>query len=261
MRTRQIQAFNTATKSDNKIHDDEVARRFGFTGGLVPGVDVYGYLSWGPVSEWGIDWLERGTAETRFGSPTYDGQTVSVEWDEPRAVLRNPDGVEVAWLEATLADRAPRLDPAAHGVGELPEPEARPDASEASLPQGLVLGAVGRRFSYAQEGERYLADARETLDLYVRERVAHPAWLLRFANEVLARNVVLGPWIHVGSRIENLAVVRDGQMVQCRASVVANYERKGHRFVDLDVVVLADDQPVNRIAHTAIYLPRQVAAA
>ena len=32
-------AFNTATASANKIHDDAVARHLGFQGGLVPGVD------------------------------------------------------------------------------------------------------------------------------------------------------------------------------------------------------------------------------
>jgi hypothetical protein len=36
----RIEAFNTARESENKIHDDAVARRFGFGGGLVPGVDV-----------------------------------------------------------------------------------------------------------------------------------------------------------------------------------------------------------------------------
>jgi len=36
--TREVSAYNTAAASDNKIHDDSVARRFGFRGGLVPGV-------------------------------------------------------------------------------------------------------------------------------------------------------------------------------------------------------------------------------
>jgi len=53
MQTRSLVAFNTALDSENKIHDDDVARRFGFSGGLVPGVDVYAYLTWGPVSTWG----------------------------------------------------------------------------------------------------------------------------------------------------------------------------------------------------------------
>ena len=49
----EVVAFNTATLSDNKIHDDEVASRFGFTGGLVPGVDVYAYLTHPPAEAWG----------------------------------------------------------------------------------------------------------------------------------------------------------------------------------------------------------------
>ena len=53
-------AFNTATASTNKIHDDDVAQQYGFRGGLVPGVDVYAYLTHVPVREWGRTWLEDG---------------------------------------------------------------------------------------------------------------------------------------------------------------------------------------------------------
>ena len=31
-----VVAFNAAKLSENKMHDDTVAKRFGFTGGLVP---------------------------------------------------------------------------------------------------------------------------------------------------------------------------------------------------------------------------------
>ena len=31
-----VEAFNTAKESENRIHDDSIAKRFGFTGGLVP---------------------------------------------------------------------------------------------------------------------------------------------------------------------------------------------------------------------------------
>src|SRR5204862_7039371 len=74
----EVRAHNTATQSDNKIHDDEVARRFGFTGGLVPGVDVYAYLTHPPAEAWGLDWLEQGTMRGRFLSPVYEGELISV---------------------------------------------------------------------------------------------------------------------------------------------------------------------------------------
>jgi hypothetical protein len=81
----RVEACNTSRESDNKIHDDTVARRFGFAGGLVPGVDVYGYMTHFPVVRWGSAWLERGTAECRFLKPVYDGDTVLVTAAETAA--------------------------------------------------------------------------------------------------------------------------------------------------------------------------------
>ncbi len=85
--------------------------------------------------------------------------------------------------------------------------------------------------------------------------------ILRTCNWLLTHNVVLGPWIHVGSTLNNFAAARVGQTLTARARVAGNYEKKGHRFVDLDALVLADGAPVARITHTAIYRPRQVLAA
>ena len=70
-------AFNTATASANKIHDDAVAQQFGFRGGLVPGVDVYAYLCHPPAAAWGLDWLRHGTMRARFHRPVYDGHQVT----------------------------------------------------------------------------------------------------------------------------------------------------------------------------------------
>ncbi len=73
-----VPAYNTAHSSENKIHDDAVARRLGFNGALVPGVDVYAYMMHVPVQRWGRAFLERGWAECRLASPVYDGETVQV---------------------------------------------------------------------------------------------------------------------------------------------------------------------------------------
>ena len=79
-------------------------------------------------------------------------------------------------------------------------------------------------------------------------------------NFVLNRNVSLGPWIHVSSRIQHVAAARVGMNLAARGRVTANYEHKGHRFVDVDVLVLADDRPIAQVAHLSIYSPRQVIA-
>ena len=68
--------------------------------------------------------------------------------------------------------------------------------------------------------------------------------------------------MHVGSRLQHFAAAHFGDELSVRARITANYDHKGHRFVEVDVQVLANERiPVARIAHTAIWLPRQLAAA
>ena len=68
--------------------------------------------------------------------------------------------------------------------------------------------------------------------------------------------------MHVGSRVEHFGAAKIGDELSAKALVTGNYERRGHRFVDLDVLVYANrTTPVARIAHLAIYRPRQLAAA
>ena len=121
-----------------------------------------------------------------------------------------------------------------------PLPAERPAASPASLHAGTVLGSITEVFNAAL-ATSYLADVRESLPLF--GAVAHPGWLLRLANAVLARNVVLGPWIHVSSDVSLLGVVQDGERVTARAVVIDEFERRGHRFVTLDVALDSDDRP------------------
>ena len=78
----RVQAKNLSHASENKIHDDAVARRFGFQGGLVPGVEVYAYMTHQPLARWGRAWLERGTGDCRFSKPVYEGDIAEIVADE-----------------------------------------------------------------------------------------------------------------------------------------------------------------------------------
>src|SRR5271154_5506405 len=80
--TYRVEAYNTAKLSENKIHDDAVARRFGFGGGLVPGVDVMAYMMHVPIAKWGRAFLERGLIEARFVKPVYDGEITDIRGEE-----------------------------------------------------------------------------------------------------------------------------------------------------------------------------------
>lgn len=245
-------AFNTATESTNRMHDDAVAATFGFRGGLVPGVDVWAYLTRPCIDRWGAAFLERGTMEARFLSPVYDGERVVCRLDDDGTLAATgPDGTERARGRAELADPPPPEDlPAA----EVPDPV--PPVQPELLTPGTVLGTL--RFHHrAGPAARYLADVRETSDLYEGGAVAHPGFLARQANYVLSHSVRLGPWIHVSTQAQHRSIVRDGELVEVRGVVTDEREHKGHRFVDLDVEITADGRPAWSASHTAIWRPRQ----
>ena len=170
--------------------------------------------------------------------------------DELELTVTGSDGTTRATGRAALG--APAVDHPDPPAAALPA--VRPPASPSSLRPGTVLGSLTDVFS-AERASEYLSAVRETLSLYAGEGVAHPGWLLRFANAALSRNVELGPWIHVSSEVALLGTVKDGQTVETRAAVLDERERGGHRFVTLDVATTADGHCVQRVTHTAIHTP------
>jgi hypothetical protein len=108
----------------------------------------------------------------------------------------------------------------------------------------------------------YLLDVRETAPLYAENGLAHPGLVLRMCNWLLTQNVVLGPWIHIGSKLHFHSEARLGESLTARGRIIANIDRKGHRIVTIEALVLANGvRPVARVTHDAIWRPRQVAEA
>jgi acyl dehydratase len=257
----EVKAFNTAAASENKIHDDGVARRFGFHGALVPGVEVYAYMAHVPVARWGRAWLESGAADCRFLKPVYDGAVARVTASEEGGGLAlnvESAGERCATGYAFMpSDRPPA--PAVDALQSGTPPAERPPASEASLAPGSVLGI---RPQIIDRGtlSTYLEQIHETDPIYRAEGLVHPGQILRLANQALVQNVVLGPWIHVGSKVRHHAAARVGEQLALRSRVNANIVNKGHAIVEFDAIVIADGaRTVAEIAHAAIWRPRQVA--
>jgi len=259
----EVLAFNTAAASQNKIHDDAVARRFGFRGGLVPGVEVYAYMAHMPVERWGRVWLESGQADCRFYKPVYDGavaRVTAVAEYGGLALSVESNGERCAIGGAFMpSDRRP-----APPIDILPAgspPAERPKASDASLAPGRGLGIVPWTADRAMLST-YLDEIRETDPIYRREGLVHPGQILRLANQALVQNVVLGPWIHGGSRVRNYAAARLGEELTIRARITSNVVSKGHAIVEFDAIVVAHGaRCVAELTHTAIWRPRQVSQA
>jgi acyl dehydratase len=257
-----VSAYNTAKESENKMHDDTVAKRFGFSGGLVPGVDVMAYMMHLPVKKWGRDFLERGLIEARFVKPVYDGENAVVSGEEKDGVLTivvESRGQLCATGSASLPAAVPSISIA--DFSEIAPVAERKPVNANSYVAGQWLGTAPRAWAGAAATE-YLTDVREADPVYAREGLGHPGLLQRIMNKVLVDNAILGPWIHVGSRMQLLAAARSGDELTARAKVTGNYEKKGHRFVELDAIIVANGiAPVAHCQHTAIYQPREQAAA
>jgi hypothetical protein len=257
---RELKAVNTAPDSENRMHGDE-ARRYGFAAGLVPGVDVLGYLAHEAVEERGSAWLGGGRLHGRLLAPVYDGEVIEV--------VRDRDGEE--WCARVVGGRDTRAeatlslldssggaivgDRDRFAVRALPAPDERLPASRQLLAPGTVLGTQVAGY-HAARAPSYLDDLSETHAAFRVDGCAHPGWLLRFSNWALSSTVRLGPWIHVSSDAHFLRPVRDGDQLEVRAIVTDCYERKGHELVDLDVLYLVKGEPVAFVDHRAIWQPR-----
>ena len=269
----KIRARNTSAASENKIHDDKVAASFGFKGGLVPGVTVYGYMTVPLVTAFSYDWLERGTMRVKFHQPAYEGDELLI-CAEVNAEVNNDsepikvtiraerDGTVCATGVATINDRAERLagpDPRDYPESTLPLADRRPPASPENLRPGTLLGTIVEKLDLRETESGLLRRLAEPLEMYRgNNAVAHPTALLTFANYALMYNFQLGPWIHAASDLINWSVARDGELISVRGRITECFEKKGHEFVVLDLLLLADSvRPVQQVRHTAIYRMRK----
>lgn len=266
----RVKAKNTAVDSDNKIHDDAVAAKFGFRGGLVPGVIVYAYMTVPLVERFAEDWLERGSMQVKFHQPFYEGETVivSAEVDdeaEPAKVIikaEREDGSVCATGLATVNDDSRWLGNAAiadFSEHPLPDFSLRPVAKRENLIAGARLGSFAETIDLPGAGVDYLQSINERLPVYYgANAVAHPGYLLGRANEIFVRNFKLNPWIHVGSDLINYGILQDGEELSIRGRLREVFEHKGHEMASMDLLFVANgNRIVQQVRHTAIYKIRE----
>ena len=259
----RVSAVATSDAWENKIHEDSLARAFGFRGGLVPGVTVYSWMTHPVVASLGGAWLDHGTFSVRFAKPVYFGETVTVRASvaahskedvtiQARVVNGQDEVCATATMGLPLGPLLPLPDVAAYPVASLPA--ERPLASRAYFEQRPVLGTPQLILERAV-ADAFLEKVSEKLSMYRdRDAPAHPGIYLEQANRALDRNVRVSPWIHVESHGQHLSVPRVHERLETRARVKSLFQGKGHEFVELDLLLLAEgSRAVASIRHVAIY--------
>jgi acyl dehydratase len=256
----EVTAKNYGADHANRIHSDEGAARYGFAGALVPGVGLYAYLTRPVIGALGREWLERGAMSAKFVKPVYDGEKVQararVADNDPLELtleLVNQSGELCAVGSAGLPNSSTALDPGAY---PFRAPAQLWPASIASLSIGDTLGSFEFHPDMKGEMPKFLDNVVETSPIY--DSICHPAFWIAQANEILMRNIALGPWIHTASDARHYAVARDGELLSLRGRVIDLYERRGHELIVVDLGLFGEtDRPVAHIKHTAIIKLRE----
>ena len=259
----RVSARMPADVTENKIHEDGLAREFGFRGGLVPGVTVYAWMTRPVVAALGGAWLDHGRFSVRFAKPVYFGQPVTVRTsvaahskDEVTIQARVVNDEDEVCATATMGlPLGPLLAlPELAAYPAAPLPAERPVATRAHLAGHTILGSPELLLERSVI-DAFLTRVSDTLPVYRdADAPAHPGLYLDQANRALDRNVRVSPWIHVESHGQHLTVPRLGERLATRAKVKNLFQGKGHEFVELDLLLVAEGtRPVASIRHVAIY--------
>lgn len=259
--TQTIVALNDAESSENRIHSDAIALRYGFRGALVSGVNVFGYLTQPLVSTYGAQWLERGILDVKFLKPAYHAEslTITTLQSDPAVGARhhittatNVRGELLARLESWDPETLPEVSTSSKLQGGPPlseRPEVAWDLIRLQEPGPDHLWQPG-----AEDNLERVEAQRDPAALYRGpEGYLHPYYLLDACNRALMRMFVLPAWIHTNSRMVVREGLHAGQSILVRATPVQKWERKGHQFLTLHVAMLVDDRIASETEHTAIF--------
>lgn len=251
----EVQTFNDAAESENKIHDDAVATRYGFEGALVGGVVIFGHMSYLPIKDEGEGWLIDNRAEVRFLKPAYDKEQLGIEYDSDRKTGEvrcfNPAGTLIATMTNNHGEYEP--DPV-HKIPPAQEAVEREEISWDNLLTDKPAPAHVWQPDYEQN-VRFSEQLQDHNRIY-REGDAppvHPFWMLRECNAAFMRSFILPAWMHVGSKITFHQPLRVGQEIEVRMVPTDKWERKGHHFTTLYIPFLVNGEVYVEVEHTSIF--------
>lgn len=250
----EVIARNFSESSENKIHSDDIAKKFGFKGALVPGVAVYGHLTWPLVDRFGEDWLSHSVCNLRLIKPAYHDDrlilTISDSEDANTVQCHNSDGELLATLISTMPETLPDPEPA-HIFDAPAKDSGRVEIEWDTIRVDEPFKAWDVTIS-EELNATFAAQVADTLPIY-RQGFVHPHFLLGSANRALVDEYYMPAWIHVGSETRHRSAVRVGDTLTVRCVPLEKWQKKGHEFIRLYVSYWRGDELTTDIMHTAIY--------
>lgn len=259
--TFQILALNDAEASENRIHSDEVAEKYGFTGALVSGANVFAYMCHPLLRTYGEDWLSGGIMDVVFLKPVYQDNLLTIRTEQLASETSkrnhltsayNEQNVLLAKLESWLPEQLPPVSELAAMTGNNHKEERVEiawDLIEIDEPAPAHLWQP----TEANNLEHVKAQ-RDQSPLFSGEHaLIHPYCLMDACNKALKRLFIVRAWIHTGSRMTLRKPIRVGQLVDVHAIPIKKWQRKGHQFIKLYIAMWIDQAVALEVEHTAIF--------
>ena len=253
MSTYQVVAKNYSEASENRIHSDDIAKKFGFKGALVPGVAVYGHLTHPLVASFGDAWLSHSINTLRLLKPAYDGDrltlSISEAQDQHTVECHNADGELLATIISQQPDTLPKGDYAHLLDNPMKVPERvliEWDSIETEQPFAPWQVTITEALN-----QRYTSEVSDTQSIY--DTHVHPHFLCSIANTALTNEYIMPTWIHVGTEIRHHSALKVGDEITIRSVPVEKWQKKGHEFIRIYVSIWRNEEITTDMLHTAIY--------
>lgn len=256
----EIEVLNDALESENRIHSDQIAKKFGFEGALVGGVVVFGHMTYQPMKAAGEDWLTDNQVEVKFLKPAYDKQRLTIEC-QTKECQTTSDGFQVDCYN----DKRTLLSPMSSttGLGDPNpafkiEPSSEPIVREEVHWDRLQIDKPAPAHIWHADYDTNMAFSQQLRDdnpLYSdgQQPLVHPFWTSRECNSAFSRSFILPAWIHVGTKFFFRKPLRVGQEIEVRMIPQTKWETKGHQLTTLYIAFLVNGEPYVEAEHTAIF--------
>jgi acyl dehydratase len=254
MNNYHVVAKNYSESSENRIHSDEIAKKYGFRGALVPGVAVYGHMTFPLVQLLGEDWLAHSSNSLRLLKPTYDGERMSIDCNDDHGTYQVESRDEQGELTAVLTSQQPRELPPLEDLnileGDFKNPERVEISWDTVVPNQPF--APWQVTLTGEENARYTREVDDTLSVY-QNGLVHPHLLLSLANTALMNEYFMPTWIHASSETRHRRLLRVDDTITIKSVPLEKWRKKGHEFIRLYVTYWRDDEITTDIFHTAIF--------
>ena len=251
---------------ENPIHSTEVARAYGYDGPLIGGVTVWGWATDTIIQALGNDWITRGWSEYSFRKPVFPGNVITITAESDAEDLTKPWNVTMNNQSGDICV----IGKIGLGQTKWENTLTRPvnmSPSEVTEKPPLTLDRASQETSWTALEVEFNDHIYEEINHKNRltfnsifdhrsgmKPIAHPSWIAGWAEALMRHNFDIPSSMHTKSLVKHHSSVPLGTTIVGGAEVIDAYERKGHHYVEFDVLLKdTNEKDIAQIRHRTIF--------